>query len=82
MALWRDPEELVTLTIRLPRFLLARIKATASIVETTPSELLTPLLKKRFAHEALERMQREWIDGWRAQQDSAQLEEWYGDSKP
>ena len=75
---WHDPDEMVTLTIKLPRILRARIKGTAAIVEASPSDLLRPLLEKRFESEAIESLQREWIEGWRAQQDTAELEKLYG----
>jgi hypothetical protein len=78
MAHWHDPSEIVTLTIKLPRVLRARIKATATIVEATPSELLRPFLESRFHSEAMEELQREWIEGWKAQQDASELERLYG----
>lgn len=82
MAHWNDPNEIVMLAIKLPRVLRARIKGTAACIGIKHSELLLPFLEERFASEAMESLQREWIEGWRAQQDSAELERLYGEAKP
>ncbi len=82
MRHWNDPEEVVTLTIRLPRSLRARIKATAVCAERNVSDLIRPVLAQRFDCPAMTNLQRDWIEGWKAQQDNAELERLYGGERP
>lgn len=77
---WKDPKEIVTLTIKLPRVARARVKGSAALLGITTSELLSELIMGTFSEVAP--LQQEWLDGWRAQQESGELQTMFQGEDP